>query len=218
VDLRVGVDLGLGESDLLLVGAEEGASVDSLQEKLSQKLPGSDLTRLTETYVPTFRGSVPAGGNEPVGVATGGLVGSMRFKILKDGFIEPDRAWVERNIVRADVPILGSVTCHRLLIPQLAAALGELERRGFSQYVDPSDYGGCYVPRFIDRDPENPLSMHAFGLAVDLNISSNPLGTKGNMAPEVVETFEKWGFVWGGRWSRPDPMHFEIARLIDVEG
>jgi hypothetical protein len=26
--------------------------------------------------------------------------------------------------------------------------------------------------------------------------------------------FEKWGFEWGGRWSRPDPMHFELDRLL----
>ena len=33
----------------------------------------------------------------------------------------------------------------------------------------------------------------------------------------IVEIFEKWGFEWGGRWKpRPDPMHFELARLINV--
>jgi hypothetical protein len=58
--------------------------------------------------------------------------------------------------------------------------------------------------------------MHAFGLAVDLNVSSNQLGTKGNIDPRVVEIFERWGFAWGGRWSPPDPMHFELARLIQL--
>ena len=58
--------------------------------------------------------------------------------------------------------------------------------------------------------------MHAFGLAVDLNVSSNYYGTRGDMDPEIVAIFEKWGFLWGGRWSQPDPMHFELARLVEV--
>ena len=52
--------------------------------------------------------------------------------------------------------------------------------------------------------------MHAFGLAVDLNVKENPLGSSGNMDPRVVEIFEDWGFEWGGLWARPDPMHFEL--------
>jgi hypothetical protein len=58
--------------------------------------------------------------------------------------------------------------------------------------------------------------MHAFGLAVDLNVSTNLFGTRGDMDPRVVEIFEKWGFLWGGRWSQPDPMHFELTRLVEV--
>jgi hypothetical protein len=34
------------------------------------------------------------------------------------------------------------------------------------------------------------------------------------MDERVVAIFEKWGFAWGGYWSTPDPMHFELARLI----
>jgi hypothetical protein len=72
------------------------------------------------------------------------------------------------------------------------------------------------VPRFVDRNSRKPLSMHAFGLAIDLNVSENHLGTRGNMDPRIVEIFAKWGFVWGGYWGRPDPMHFELARLIEI--
>ena len=27
--------------------------------------------------------------------------------------------------------------------------------------------------------------------------------------------FKKWGFAWGGDWSYTDPMHFEMARLVE---
>ena len=54
------------------------------------------------------------------------------------------------------------------------------------------------------------------GNAVDLNVSTNQLGTEGDMPPRIVEIFERWGFVWGGDWSRPDPMHFELGHLGDT--
>jgi hypothetical protein len=138
----------------------------------------------------------------------------MQFRILQNGFIDPDPAWVASNISTGSVPILGTVRCHRIMIPQLASALQEISDRGLASEIRPGDYAGCYVPRFIDRDPRRGLSMHAFGLAVDLNVSTNGLGTRGDMHPEVVQIFQKWGFNWGGVWSRPDPMHFELARIV----
>jgi hypothetical protein len=52
-------------------------------------------------------------------------------------------------------------------------------------------------------------SNHAFGIAIDVNALTNVLGTTGDMPMEVVEQWEIEGGGWGGRWSRPDPMHFE---------
>jgi hypothetical protein len=34
------------------------------------------------------------------------------------------------------------------------------------------------------------------------------------MDPRIVEIFDRWGFVWGGRWSTPDGMHFELGALL----
>ena len=52
-------------------------------------------------------------------------------------------------------------------------------------------------------------SNHAFGIAVDLNALTNPLGTPGDMPEDVVRQWEVEGGEWGGDWSRADPMHFE---------
>ena len=124
-----------------------------------------------------------------------------------------DAGW-RRNIVERDVPLLGSVTCHRKLIPQLDGAMRELAERGLHHLVDPSDFGGCYSPRFIGRDVfSGQLSHHAWGVAVDINAGRNPLGTESNQDPRLVRTMERWGFTWGGRWLVPDPMHFEWARF-----
>lgn len=134
---------------------------------------------------------------------------------MQDGMIQIDPAWVQRNIVRRPMPLLkGEVVCHRLMVDQLYGALKEIEDRGWGHLIDPSQYGGCWVPRHIDFNPAKPLSMHSWGLAADFNVSTNGLGMKPQMDPRVVQVFDRWGFVWGGRWSRPDGMHFELGALI----
>jgi hypothetical protein len=118
-------------------------------------------------------------------------------------------AFVHRYIVSRRVPILGTVSCHRAMVPHLRAALGELARRGLSGLVNPADFAGCYAPRRIQ--PRGQLSLHAWGLAVDLNASRNPFRGTSHQDPRLVRVMEKHGFTWGGRWpTRPDPMHFEL--------
>jgi hypothetical protein len=205
--------LGLGEPNELVIGAKPGTRIAALERALKKLLPSAHLERLVEgAQVPSVAASASSvQAAAPLGVVSGGVIGTMTFEILKNGFIRPDPAWVTANIVRADVPILGTVTCHRLLISRLAGALGEIEDAGLAHLIKPNQYGGCYVPRFIDRDATKPLSNHAFGLAVDLNTRTNQLGTHGDMDPRVVEIFARWGFAWGGTWARPDPMHFELG-------
>ena len=31
----------------------------------------------------------------------------------------------------------------------------------------------------------------------------------------MVAIFQKWGFAWGGDWGYTDPMHFEMAQIVD---
>jgi hypothetical protein len=212
---HVGIKLGLGGPTMLVVGAKNDDAIGPLRSHLARALRGTGA-RIERMVSRTPAPLEPAGAPEQVGHAEGSAIGSMSFRILKDGFIDPDPAWEAANIVRGSVPILGTVTCHRLLYPQLYRAMEEISKEGLAGLVDPSEYGGCYVPRFIDRNPDKPLSMHAFGLAFDINVSSNHLGTRGDMDPRIVEIVERWGFEWGGRWERPDPMHFELVRLIQT--
>jgi len=197
----------------LVVGAETGTVLDRLGRMLERRIPRARLTRLTEEDESSSAAPAPPAA-APRGAASGGVIGTMSFEILKDGFIRPDPGWVRANISAGEVPVIGAITCHRLMFPQLRGALTEIQTRGLDRLIRPGDYGGCFVPRFIDRDPSKPLSMHAFGLAVDFNVSTNGLGTTGDLDPRIVAVFEKWGFEWGGRWSRPDPMHFELDRLL----
>jgi hypothetical protein len=138
--------------------------------------------------------------------------GAFSYRYYDDGTIEPDARWVAANIVRARVPILGWVTCHRLMVPQLRRALAEVEAAGLAGLIH--SYDGCYVPRFIERDPSHPVSLHTWGIAIDLDASTNGRGGRGTMDPRVVTAFKRWGFRWGGDWSYTDPMHFEIGALL----
>ncbi len=126
-----------------------------------------------------------------------------------EDWIGIDPRWRARTIVTRRVPILGPVTCHRALIAPLRRALGRLQRQGLARLVDPGDYAGCHAPRRIPGS--GSLSLHAWGLAVDINAGANPQGSRPRQDPRVVRAFERAGFTWGGRWpTAPDGMHFEL--------
>jgi hypothetical protein len=115
------------------------------------------------------------------------------------------------------VPILGAVTCNKAMLPQLRGALNQVVREHLASKIHPGEYGGCYVPRFIAKDPAKGLSFHTFGTAIDLNVPGNQRGTVGTIDRRVVRIFEQWGFNWGGNWRYTDPMHFELARIVKAQ-
>src|SRR5512139_824727 len=151
-------------------------------------------------------------------LVTGGslaeAVGTFSYRWFADGTVAPDPDWVAANIRTETVPILGSVTGHRVLFPQLRAALREVVARGLADEIHPEEFGGCYVPRFIGHDPSKGLSLHTWGIAVDLNVPGNQRGVAGDIDRDVVAIFKKWGFAWGGDWNYTDPMHFELAQIV----
>lgn len=150
-------------------------------------------------------------------VLTGGsiaqAVGSFTYTINADGTVNPEARWVREYIRSETVPILGTVTCNKAMLPQLSAALRRVEKAGLASKIHRAEYGGCYVPRFIARDPSRGLSFHTFGTAIDLNVPGNQRGTVGEIDRQVVNIFIQCGFNWGGTWNYTDPMHFELARL-----
>ncbi len=196
--------LGSDPPTLLLVGVRPGQPAGSVRKALSG-LPGAK----TELVGRSGRAFLS-------GRAAGRALGSFGYTPGPNGTISPDRSWVSKNIATRKVPILGTVTCHRLMLPQLEGALRELQRAGLAHLINVGDYhyqGGCYVPRF-KRGSSTSLSMHAWGLAIDVNVATNPAGAASRQDPRLVAIFERWGFRWGGRWSPPDAHHFELASLL----
>jgi hypothetical protein len=207
VNTRWGAELGLptGNAVLVWTGETSPQSVRPALEKLagpdaSVQILGPDLDISVQQTAFLTGGSVASG------------VGSFSYRVLDDVHIAPDPAWVAANIRTERVPILGAVTCHRLLFPQLRAALTEVVQRGLADKIHPREYAGCYYPRFIAGTTQ--LSLHAFGIALDLNVPGNQRGTVGEIDRDVVKIFQKWGFTWGGDWAWTDPMHFEMNSVV----
>lgn len=91
------------------------------------------------------------------------------------------------------------------------------------KYLHP--LGGTYNCRDIAGTEQT--SMHSYGAAIDLNTSlsdywrwSRSAGDgpvyRNRIPPEIIAVFERHGFIWGGRWSHFDTMHFEYRpELLD---
>jgi len=147
----------------------------------------------------------------PVGTPAD-AVGTFQYTVLTGGHIAPQPSWVASHISTETMPVIGPMTCNTLMFPQLRAALEEIRVSGLASAIHPSQYGGCYVPRFIAGT--TTLSNHAFGLAFDLNVPENERGTVGLINRQVVAILQRYGFTWGGVWHYTDPMHFELNRLV----
>lgn len=209
VNEKWGEDMGMPVDNALLISTTMTAP-DRVAEPL-EKLLGEEFS-VQRLDVVARTGIDPGAVQVAVPVGTvAEAVGHFTYTV-SGGRVIPDPAWVSSHIATDVVPILGRVTCNRMLLPQLKAALQEIVDVGLAHEIRPGDYAGCYYPRFIANT--TTLSNHAFGLALDINVSTNGRGIPGDMHPVVVHTFKKWGFAWGGDWRWTDPMHFEMARIV----
>jgi D-alanyl-D-alanine carboxypeptidase len=128
-------------------------------------------------------------------------------------YLTIDPAWVEKHIVTTEVPLLGTITCNRKLIPMVRGALEDVLASGLMSEI--KVYSGCWASRTVSRSPTAPPSTHAYGAAIDINAPQNPYGTKPTMNRDVVRIFESWGFNWGGDFLIPDGHHFEFRKFPD---
>lgn len=101
-------------------------------------------------------------------------------------------------------------------LEQVGAALDALPPK-LRRYVDTP--AGTFVWRTIKGTDR--LSMHSFAIAIDVGVKFsdywrwNKPDADGNypyknrFPDAVVAIFEAHGFIWGGKWSHFDTMHFE---------
>ncbi|MGE5261661.1 MAG: peptidoglycan-binding protein [Actinomycetota bacterium] len=134
--------------------------------------------------------------------------------------------WEEDNIVDVPIPELkktaigprapSSIRFHRLAAAQLQGLWKAWEDAKLLNRI--LTFAGGFEPRFV-RGSRTTLSNHSFGSAFDINAQWNArghrpalVGEKGSTR-ELVPIAHDWGFWWGGHFSTPDGMHFEVALL-----
>ena len=210
VNRKRGDELGIPRDNAMLVST--GSQTPSaVRGRLTWLLgPRTTLETLAVEFAPVSRTAVLSG------QSVSSAVGTFTYTPHADGTVTPEASWVRAYIRTEQMPIIGPVTGNKGMLPQLRAALDDVVRSGLAPQIHPGEYGGCYVPRFIANDPAKGLSLHSFGIAVDLNVPGNLRGTVGAMDRRVVAIFKKWGFAWGGDWNYTDPMHFEMASVVKV--
>ena len=121
----------------------------------------------------------------------------------------------ENNMVLWDVPahletgvIPRKIYCNKDLILPLEKAFSHIIDRGLIRELKTWD--GCFNPR-NKRGSATP-SLHSWGIAVDINAGWNGWNKKPTMSAGLVACFKDAGFDWGGDWSKPDGMHFQLAK------
>ena len=122
----------------------------------------------------------------------------------------------EAGMVLWDVPpylelgvIPKRVYCNKDMVQPLATAFLNIITRGLVDQLKTWD--GCFNIR-KKRGTVSP-SLHSWGLAIDINAAWNGFGKKPTMSPDMVKCFTDAGFDWGGTWSKPDGMHFQLRGL-----
>ena len=145
------------------------------------------------------------------------LVGEFAYKITKSGNVTADPGWVHQNITPrrffSGIPVRAG--CHRRIWAPLQGALNEIKREGLDELIDvdnTNQFGGCFYARLnrISGDL-GYLSRHSWGMAFDMNTTTNAQGRAPNLDCRIVRIFRKWGFAWGGNFTPADGMHFEYV-------
>jgi hypothetical protein len=135
-----------------------------------------------------------------------------------------DRAAVEKNLVAVPWPFGPAgralqVTRVNRVHERLAAVIRELQALPEEIRAMLAEPVGGYFWRPIAGTSR--LSLHSFGIAVDLGgrfadywlwdakKNAGRFAWRNRIPLEIVEIFERHGFIWGGKWHHYDTMHFE---------
>lgn len=137
------------------------------------------------------------------------MFGKFDYTSKEGGVVDILDDFESRNIVEADLPVVGVTLVHMGIASILRSVLSEVVKRGLEQTIQQF---WCFTPRHKMWDVNRQLSTHAWGIAVDINWTDNPPGALSSLDPELVAIFELHGFEWGGRWRQKDCMHFQFAR------
>jgi len=123
---------------------------------------------------------------------------------------------LEKNMTLWEVPkeleiavVPKKIYCNKDLIPHLVVAFTNLISTG--RVKELRTWDGCFAIRKVEGS-EN-ISLHSFGLAIDVNSAWNLLGQPSTLSPEFVKCFTDAGWDWGGWLRVKDCSHFQISKI-----
>ena len=125
----------------------------------------------------------------------------------------PVPMWIDTHI-----PALpNKIYINKDIVPVVTETFNRLISLGAFKEINTFD--GLFNIRYI-RGSKTKLSIHSWGLAIDLNASNNPLGYSKQqckdrgLTPFSLLFDEIWrdaGWTTGSSFTRPDGMHFEYT-------
>jgi hypothetical protein len=99
--------------------------------------------------------------------------------------------------------------CNKDMVDPLTQAFTNLIDTGCVHELKTWD--GCFNIRQMRGI--NAMSLHSWGIAIDVNAFENGLNQEPKLSPEFVKCFTDAGFDWGGTWKRKDGMHFQLSTI-----
>lgn len=144
------------------------------------------------------------------------FTGTYNYEDIKDGFVRILGDWQKENIVPMYIPLFHPKTnkqlkihCHKKVHNNLLHLFSTYVVQGYAEAY-PIRMIGCFAARHKMSNPKRSLSLHAYGVAVDINWDKNKVGSSGDIPAGIVALFKQFGWSWGGFWTKPkDPMHFQ---------
>jgi hypothetical protein len=106
-------------------------------------------------------------------------------------------------------PLPKKIYCNKDMVKPLLSAICELHATKHIKELKTWD--GCFNIR--KKRGLSSLSLHSWGIAIDVNAATNALGAKPTLSAGFVKCFTNNGFEWGGTWRRMDGMHFQLSKI-----
>ena len=124
---------------------------------------------------------------------------------------------LEHAMILWDVPteleigvIPKRIYCNKDMVKPLEKAFRNLIDSGCVKEL--RTYDGVFHIRKTTKGTS--MSLHSWGIAIDVNASSNRYGKVPTLSEDFVKCFTSAGFEWGGDWRLyKDGMHFQLASI-----
>ena len=180
-------------------------------------LDAPDVEDMLDQPYPTGAAITPPGPDQDPGRARNAEFFAKIYGDCRKGEVAPhlvDVVWLPKKWGRKLK--VSSVNGVAQQLDAVSRALDALPPR-FDRYLLPP--AGTYNCRVIAGT--NRVSAHGYGIAIDIATAAADYWRwtkpgadeapiwRNRIPQEIVDIFEKHGFIWGGRWHHFDTMHFE---------